>query len=46
MFNFIHCLANIFKPKSRNRTIADAFPKLSIGDCCINFVTTLSILVI
>jgi len=30
----------MFKPKNRNRIIADVFPKLSVGDCCINFVTT------
>jgi len=30
----------MFKPKNRNRIIADVFPKLSVGDCCIDFVTT------
>jgi len=30
----------MFKPKNRNRIIADVFPTLSVGDCCINFVTT------
>ena len=30
----------MFKPKNRNRIIAVVFPTLSVGDCCINFVTT------
>jgi len=30
----------MFKPKNRNRIIADVFPTLSVGGCCINFVTT------